>query len=154
MTRFYTQEHLDVKSATKRTILLAAALFCDVLTLVFTLRACFGAYLYFIGTALSLIVSAALRIASLTCRMKWTYVFRDDGFCVEEHFPSKKKVVFEIGRRGAELLLKNGENCVDLYRDPCDCEIYVLKLSDGRTFGLVLNDYMLALVDELVQGER
>ena len=153
MTGDYRREYVDYAASRRRTILLAAALFCDVLTVAFLIRACAGAYLYFAGVAASLAVSIALRLLSLRFGRTWVYEFCRDGVTITLKYPHKSVKTLELWRGEFELCVNGDENCPKLAPDPCDCEFYMVKLSDGRKYALALNDYMLALVDALSSKE-
>ena len=149
MTGDYRREYVDYAASRRRTILLAAALFCDVLTVAFLIRACAGAYLCFAVVAASFAVSLALRLLSLRFGRTWVYEFCRDGVAIVLKYPHKSVKMLEL-RRGE---LDGDEKCPKLAPDPCDCAFYMVKLSDGRKYALALNDYMLALVDALSSKE-
>lgn len=153
MTRFYVREYPDYGAGVKRNVLLAVALLCDVITLVFFVRACAGAYLSFVVVGCSLAVSTALRLISLRLGKTWVYNFSDGRLDVSLKYPHKTVVVLSL--RSGDFSLCGGDvaNCRKLYPDRCDCPAYVIKLSDGERCALALNDYMLALTDVLASKE-
>lgn len=153
MNGAYRREFTDYRLGRRRTVLLAAALLCDVLTFAFLIRACAGAYIYFVGVAASIAVSAALRAVSLRFGRTWAYEFCGDGVTVTLKYPHKSVTMLELRRGEFELCSQACENCPKLAPDPCGCEFYMVKLSDGRKYALALNDYMLALVDALSSKE-
>ena len=149
MNGCYRREYPDTRASFKRTVLLAAALFCDVLTLAFAVRAFAGAYLYFVGAGCSVAVSIGLRLLSLRFGRTWQYVFDKQKLTVALKYPNKSVTALVLERGGFTLCGAADGNCPKLAPDPCECALYMVKLSDGRRFALALNDYMLALVDEL-----
>ena len=153
MTGDYRREYVDYAAARRRTILLAAALFCDVLTVAFLIRACAGAYLCFAVVAASFVVSLALRLLSLRFGRTWVYEFCRDGVAIVLKYPHKSVKMLELRRGEFEMCADADEKCPKLAPDPCDCAFYMVKLSDGRKYALALNDYMLALVDALSSKE-
>lgn len=133
-----------------KTALLVIALGVDLLNIAFLVSAVSGDYIKFAYLAAGIAVMLALRLPTLRLTYSVKYVFKD-GLCVRRIYPHKNELIFCLGGDFEILTCSDGmnadalESAEKLYLYPGNAQIFLIK-TNGRTYALALDDYMLALI--------